>query len=266
MTSEDSVLSGSNPQNVFQTPSAKDPQKLHDDVEAASEPHFCPIGMQPYDLVVSDSLTLKMIQAPTAFNGVGVDETGTVLWGAAVCLARWLRPKHVKGKRVLELGCGAAAPAIVSHRYGASHVVATDMEENTLQQAEYHAQQNESPIEVRKLDWDSRQGALDEGFQAEVILASDVIYSVAQAPLLAETIDAFLTNDGTAYIAARDSRTGVEDFRNLMGVEGKFVEVETIPCGFDEMPQVFEGVISKTRWTGKHSIHVFERNYKQSQA
>ena len=131
---------------------------------------------------VNAALEVTVCQAPSAFNGLGSDETGRVIWGAAVHLARFLAGGHtggdsivdsksssssgdaggcgcgvdVAGKRVLELGCGCALVSIVATHLGASRAIATDYIPAVLAQARHHAELNglgQLQFEARHLDW-----------------------------------------------------------------------------------------------------------------
>jgi predicted nicotinamide N-methyase len=211
-----------------------------------------PMSLLELELVIHSDLTLTMLQAPTAFDGVGSDITGGVLWGAGICLARWLTRAHVHDKNVLELGCGGGAPSMVASKYGARHVLATDFEVTTLQHMDRHIQLNDcqSNMELRRLDWESLDDS-DE-YRADVILASDIVYGVGKLTALVNTIDTYLSPDGSLFLATRDGRLGVDEFRQQMTT--LFVEVETIPCDPAHLDAQSLG-----RWVGSHSIHVFRR-------
>lgn len=220
---------------------------------------FCPIGMEEYELQVNDEITLSLIQATAAFTGVGSDETGGVLWGASVCLSQFLSREMVEGKRTLELGCGGGVPSLVACKYGAATVVATDFESATLQHMDYHAHTNLcEKIDVRQVDW----GHLDpnDDYRADVILASDVVYGISQVPVLVKTIQHYLAPGGNVYIATRDGRRGVAEFRAAMAI-AEFIEVDTIPCRREgnDAPPIFQSESNILRWRGDHSVHHFRR-------
>jgi predicted nicotinamide N-methyase len=63
-------------------------------------------------------------------NGMYSDGlTGANLWKASRILARYLfeHPDQIRGRRVVELGCGLALPSLLAARLGAAAVAATDM-------------------------------------------------------------------------------------------------------------------------------------------
>lgn len=66
------------------------------------------------------------LQAETAFGGSGTDDSGTVVWGAALHLARWVvenAAQLVKGRQIAELGCGCAIVSLCAAKSGARHVL-----------------------------------------------------------------------------------------------------------------------------------------------
>lgn len=218
--------------------------------------------MIPFNLQINSAITLHLLQAPSAFNGIGADATGGVLWGAAVCLCKWLKPKMVHNKRVLELGCGGGTASMVASKYGAANVLATDMEVTTLDHADRHAKlngcKNDNKFDLQLLDWEY-PSLHDDDYRADVILASDVIYGMTQVPHLFATIERYLTDEGVAYIATRDGRRGVKEFRQLMTT--KFEEIETVVCTNESLdaPKLLQRYEDIGKWSGSHSIHVFRR-------
>lgn len=211
---------------------------------------------ETFALHVKDDLILQMTQAPSAFNGIFHDETGGVIWGAAVCLARHLTPALVKGKRTMELGCGGGAPSLVACKYGATHMVATDFEHSTLQRMVHHATRNDCPdLEVRFLEWEHLPD--DDDYKADIVMASDVIYGPANIPAFIQTVDKYLaTIGGVFYFATRNGRQGIDELLQRMPEAG-FVESERILCD--------NGGDTIARWRGDHTIYVFEReNYRSS--
>lgn len=202
-----------------------------------------------FELVVHENLTLYMTQAQNAFHGVTSDETGTVIWGAAVGLARHLTPAMVGGKRVLELGCGGGAPSLVACHYGATRVVATDFGASALSRMYQHAVRNDCPgIDVYYIDWENLPTDCDS-YMSDVILAADVIYGNINVDAFVNAVDLFLAPGGTVYFSSRDGRQGVRELLELMTKSG-FVEAERI---------AYHGEDNQSRWRGGHTIYVYER-------
>src|SRR4051812_39345718 len=75
-----------------------------------------------------------------------------VLWRSGVALARELDGAALRGRRVVELGCGLAVPSIAAARSGAT-VLATDGSPEALELAERNARENGVSIETTRVDW-----------------------------------------------------------------------------------------------------------------
>lgn len=105
------------------------------------------------------------------------------LWPSAVGLSEYLvdNPDLIRGKRVVEIGCGLGLPGIVAGLLGGK-VVLTDYLKPALKFAADNWKLNiASPPETSILDWRSP----GDFPPADVLLASDVAYeSRAFAPLL----------------------------------------------------------------------------------
>src|SRR5687767_10281588 len=106
-----------------------------------------------------------------------------VLWRSGVALARELAGVHLRGLRVVELGCGLAVPSLVAARAGAT-VLCTDAEPEALELAALNARANGLGIETLRLDW-SEPAALDRRAPFDLVLASDVLY---ERPSVAELL------------------------------------------------------------------------------
>jgi predicted nicotinamide N-methyase len=92
-------------------------------------------------------------------------------WASGQVLARWLldHPELVRGKRVLDVGCGSGVVAIAAARSGATSVVACDCDRAALEACRDNA------------DLNSVQLAYAESFEriiedCDVLLAGDVLY------------------------------------------------------------------------------------------
>jgi predicted nicotinamide N-methyase len=104
-----------------------------------------------------------------------------VLWRSGVALARELDGMPLRGRRVVELGCGLALPSIAAARAGAS-VLATDGDPDALELVEWNARANGVRVETATADW-TDPGELLRHAPFDLVLAADVLYeraSVAQ--------------------------------------------------------------------------------------
>jgi predicted nicotinamide N-methyase len=106
-----------------------------------------------------------------------------VLWRSGVALARELAGAPLRGRRVVELGCGLAVPSLAAARAGAA-VLATDVEEDALELVVRNARANGVPVETMRVDWSAPSGLISRA-PFDLALASDVLYErQSVAPLL----------------------------------------------------------------------------------
>jgi predicted nicotinamide N-methyase len=106
-----------------------------------------------------------------------------VLWRSGIALARELEGLALRGRRVVELGCGMGVPSLAAARAGAK-VLATDVEPEALELLERNAADNGLEIETAVVDWTDQRGLVDSG-PFDLVIAADVLYErQAVSPLL----------------------------------------------------------------------------------
>ncbi len=95
-----------------------------------------------------------------------------IAWPGGQALARYLldHPDWVRGKRVLDLGCGGAVEGIAAAKCGARAVVANDIDPLALVAAQANAALNGVTLETSVRD------LIGQEIDAEVLLAGDVCY------------------------------------------------------------------------------------------
>ena len=157
----------------------------------------------------------------------------SVLWRSGIALACELDGESLRGKRVLELGCGMAIPSIAAARAGAM-VLATDAEPEAVELVEDNAKLNGVEVEAAVVDWMSAIATeeLTARGPFDLVLAADVLYerpTVARmlillprlAPLawLADpsrpTAAVFLEQAGERGWTLETARRGVVDIHRL---------------------------------------------------
>ena len=121
---------------------------------------------------------------------VGPGSTGAAVWTAGTALATFLTTldgvQALRGKRVIELGCGTGLCGIVAARLGASQVLLTDgnadLLERTRDNVRHNMEQLHPTIDVEPLQWGGSTWT-SRCVAPEVVLASDVLYQSAWRPL-----------------------------------------------------------------------------------
>ncbi|WP_355603845.1 methyltransferase domain-containing protein [Xanthomonas cannabis] len=109
------------------------------------------------------------------------------VWPAGQLLAEAMATRPIKGRRILELGCGLGLASLVLRRRGAD-VVASDHHPLAEVFLAYNAALNGlDAVPYRRLDWNT--GAPTIG-QFDMIIASDVLYETRHATMLAKLIPA----------------------------------------------------------------------------
>jgi predicted nicotinamide N-methyase len=98
----------------------------------------------------------------------------SVIWRSGVALARELDGMALGGRRIVELGCGLAAPSITAARAGAD-VLAIDSCADAVTLATRSADLNGVRIETATVDW-AQPDALVSRAPFDLVLAADVLY------------------------------------------------------------------------------------------
>lgn len=160
------------------------------------------------------------------------------LWPSGVALARALAGRSLRGRRVVELGCGGLAlPSIVAALEGA-RVLATDWSEDALALAARNAERNSAAIATLACAWE-RPAELVRRAPWDLVLAADVLYERRNVPLLLE----LLPRLGGEVWLADPNRSALPEFLAGAGERGSSVS----SSGATEPPGVG---IHRLRWGG----------------
>jgi len=120
--------------------------------------------------------------------------------------------------RVLELGCGLAAPSVVAARAGAS-VLATDGVTDAVAFAAHNLALNEVVADVAVVDWATHGEALVAQGPFDIVLAADVLYTRANVEIALRLWPRLLAAGGVLRLAD-PQRAGTRDF--LAAARGTF--------------------------------------------
>ena len=146
-------------------------------------------------------------------------------WPSGLALAGALAADQapLRGARVLELGCGLAAPSVVAARAGAA-VLATDGAEDAVVFAAHVLALNETVADVAHVDWSLHGDALVSRGPFDLLLAADVLYTRANVEAALHLWPRLLAPDGVLRLADPE-RAGTRDF--LAAARGTFDVVTT---------------------------------------
>jgi SAM-dependent methyltransferase len=147
----------------------------------------------------------------------GSYEGGCKLWECAGDLIMYLHRSlkdSLRGASVLEIGAGHALPAVYAARAGASQITVADFNETVLKHVTSTNIRLNCEAHVLKQvcmvagDWGGIPEALS-GHTFEIVLASEVVYSVDAMERLADCILQVLRPGGRALIAGKTYYFGV---------------------------------------------------------
>jgi predicted nicotinamide N-methyase len=129
------------------------------------------------------------------------------LWPSGVALARALAGSALRGRRVVELGCGGLAlPSIVAALAG-GRVLATDWAPEALELARANAERNDAVIEVAEVRWDDPDAVVERA-PWDLVLGADVLYEHRNV----DTLIALLPRLGAEVWLADPSRAAAVPF------------------------------------------------------
>lgn len=133
----------------------------------------------------------------------------------------------LRGRRVLELGCGLGAPSLVAGLLGAE-VLATDYHPDVPALLERNLARNGvAGVRYAHVDW-RREADLPVGF--DVVLAADSLYLPGLPPLVLRAIARGLSAGGVAFVTD-PGRPALQEFADRAEAAGFSwaVQVRTVP-------------------------------------
>ena len=145
-----------------------------------------------------------------------------MLWPSGRVLAHVMLTFELRGKRILELGCGLALPSLVVHRRGGD-ITASDchpLAESFL--LENLSLNKLPPMKYLTGHWSRRNPQLGS---FDVLIGSDVLYDREQPAALAEFIQAHADQDAEVLIVDPDRGNRASFNRKMVSLG--FVHTET---------------------------------------
>lgn len=170
---------------------------------------------------------------PDAVSLHGDAPVWMITWPAALCLAEYVAlEQDVAGKRVLELGCGTAAPGIALERAG-GRVLCTDYDPLALAMAEYNAAINGCrAFEARRLDWYEP----DLAGEFDLVVGSEIVYFEKSFPPLLSVLLEY-TRPGGLVLLSDQGRPQMKPFLEICRGAGFRHEERLRPVHLPEASQ-----------------------------
>ena len=136
------------------------------------------------------------------------------LWPSSIALARHVAEMDLAGKKVVEVGCGVALPAMPALANGAE-VTVTDHYEPALDFAAHNARENVGKeFATAMLDW-RVPGTWQKVGRFDVLLGADVLYERRNTEPLADVVEALLEPEGEALFGDPGRREAGEFFAEM---------------------------------------------------
>ena len=152
--------------------------------------------------------------------------TGTAVWDASFVLAEYLHRSEIRGKRVVELGCGLALPSLAAALAGAT-AVATDGDESVLNLTARCIRDNKliDTVSTQVLLWGDpvATAAILKTGPVDVVVLADLLYNRAVFPQLLATTAAL--DAELVFIAHKNRGLGEQIFLRQLGRLGYALEL-----------------------------------------
>jgi predicted nicotinamide N-methyase len=122
-----------------------------------------------------------------------------ILWPAARALGTFLseNPGIVRGKRILELGCGLGLPSLVASHFGGD-VLATDFHPDVEDYFLRNCRHSSIRASYKRLNW---REDLGEGEKFDVVMGSDVLYESKHPGEVARGLLKFVKPNGKILLS-----------------------------------------------------------------
>ncbi len=135
-----------------------------------------------------------------------------LLWPAGLGLADYVARlgAEIRGKHVLEIGCGLALPSLVAAKLGA-RVVATDFHPDVEMFLKRNSQANHVSIDYVRYNWRSEQPLGDFDW----VIGSDILYEGKHPKEVARSLAAHVRPDGR-IILTDPGRSYLQQFSSGM--------------------------------------------------
>lgn len=155
-----------------------------------------------------------------------------LVWPSSRVLVNQVIAMQMKGRRVLEIGCGIGLASIVLHRMGAD-ITASDYHPQVLPFLQRNIDQNSlSPIKFQTGNWEADNPLLG---QFDLIIGSDVLYEPAHIDKVSQFISRH-SSDSVEVLIVDPGRRNRSKFTTAMR-----------SLGFDYRYEKFDELIADSR-------------------
>jgi predicted nicotinamide N-methyase len=138
-------------------------------------------------------------------------------WPSGLALARHVASLPVRGRAVLELGCGLALPSLAAAAAGA-RVLATDWSPDAVELAGANARRNGIELETAVVAWAQAEPLVARA-PWDVVVAADVLYERRNVDLLLGLLPR-LVDGGGEVLLADPGRPPAPEFLRRAAEEG----------------------------------------------
>jgi len=165
-----------------------------------------------------------------------------VVWPSSQVLARHMSNFAIKGKRILEIGCGIGLTSLILNQRNAD-ITATDYHPVAESFLKYNTVLNEGPvIPFVRTAWDDELSELGE---FDVIVGSDLLYEYEHAELLSQFINQHAKTVCEVIIV--DPGRGQHARFSKMMVKLGYAHSQSKPAAINYLKKEFNGQILSYR-------------------
>lgn len=158
---------------------------------------------------------------------------GGKIWKGAVMLAVFLKSNHIlkyleiENKIVIEIGAGCGICGLVAATMNAKKVYLTDRDQGCVELMKRNVEINKkrislSDIEVINLDWINNEDCLKIQDSFDVIIGSDILYSMSMVDSLLKGLDRLCSESGIILLSLHKRGDEYDEFLRRLEISGKW--------------------------------------------
>jgi predicted nicotinamide N-methyase len=191
-----------------------------------------PLNLVQEKVELGDGLRLDILRPPSAdelIDEKAFDEEEFLpywaeLWPSGLALARNVAAREVRGRRVLELGCGLGLPSLAAALRGAD-VLGSDWADDAIELLRRNAERNRVFLQVERVRWSEPERLL-RAAPWDLVLGADLLYEARNAEQLA----ALLPRLGGEVLLAEPGRPYAKEFLERFRAEPVGERIYRLAC------------------------------------